>query len=90
MDGKINETAVWECDLTQHHLILPKIIEYLIRRHLFVSSSCIHVFGGQLDYARNWIMRSWMERKIHQIQFGEYCSLLMFYQNSYVPWMICP
>ncbi|KAH7300451.1 hypothetical protein KP509_24G063300 [Ceratopteris richardii] len=50
-DGKINETAVWECDLTQRHLILPKIIEYLIRRHLSVSPSCIHVSGGQLDYA---------------------------------------
>lgn len=50
-DGTINETAVWECDSMQRHLILQNIVGHLLLRHLSLSSSDIYVTAGQLDFA---------------------------------------
>ncbi|KAL2621529.1 hypothetical protein R1flu_001734 [Riccia fluitans] len=49
-DGKITETAVWECDPTQRHLIVEQIVHHVCRRHLAVQSSDITVIAGQLDF----------------------------------------
>ncbi|MCO5585783.1 hypothetical protein L7F22_039719 [Adiantum nelumboides] len=49
-DGKINETAVWLCESTQRHLIIPNIAQYTLLRHLSFSTPLVHVCGGQLDH----------------------------------------
>ncbi|KAI5084140.1 hypothetical protein GOP47_0000309 [Adiantum capillus-veneris] len=49
-DGKINETAVWECESIHRHLIIPKIVQHVLLRHLSLSIPFIHVSGGQLDH----------------------------------------
>lgn len=50
-DGKITETAVWECEGWQRHLIIQRIIEHVLHRHLSLPSKSLHVVAGQLDFA---------------------------------------
>ncbi|CAK9267471.1 unnamed protein product [Sphagnum jensenii] len=50
-DGMITETAVWECEGWQRHLIIQRIVEHVLCRHLSLDVSLIHVVSGQLDFA---------------------------------------
>ncbi|KAL3680637.1 hypothetical protein R1sor_023593 [Riccia sorocarpa] len=50
-DGKISETAVWECEPTQRHLIVEQIVHHVLQRHLAIAPSDITVVAGQLDFA---------------------------------------
>lgn len=49
-DGIIAETAVWECEYWEKHLIIKKIMEYTLCRHLSLSSQDISIVGDQLDF----------------------------------------
>lgn len=49
-DGIIAETAVWECEHWEKHLIIKKIMEYTLCRHLSLSSQDISIVGDQLDF----------------------------------------
>ncbi|KAG6557753.1 hypothetical protein Mapa_000520 [Marchantia paleacea] len=50
-DGKICETAVWECEPTERHLIIERIVHHVCGRHLALSPSDVKVVAGQLDFA---------------------------------------
>ncbi|BBN14117.1 U3 small nucleolar RNA-associated protein 22 [Marchantia polymorpha subsp. ruderalis] len=50
-DGKICETAVWECQPTERHLIIERIVHHVCLRHLALSPSDVKVVAGQLDFA---------------------------------------
>eukprot|EP00850_Spirogloea_muscicola_P007141 SM000035S13121 [mRNA] locus=s35:545349:553633:- [translate_table: standard] len=49
-DGVIAETAVWECPPTERHLIIARIVEYVLGRHLDVPPDAVQVAAGQLDW----------------------------------------
>lgn len=49
-DGSIAETAVWECPPHERHLIIPRIVEHILGRHLAVPAAGVRVDGGQLDW----------------------------------------
>eukprot|EP00897_Mesotaenium_endlicherianum_P009718 jgi/Mesen1/8775/ME000524S08069 len=50
-DGTINETAVWECSPSERHLIIPRIVEHILARHLSLPLASIQCVGGQLDWS---------------------------------------
>lgn len=50
-DGNISETAVWECEGWQRHLIIQRIVEHVLHRHLSLAPESLHVVSGQLDFA---------------------------------------
>eukprot|EP00850_Spirogloea_muscicola_P014641 SM000106S13989 [mRNA] locus=s106:344809:353218:- [translate_table: standard] len=49
-DGVIAETAVWECPPTERHMIIARIVEYVLGRHLDVPPDAVQVAAGQLDW----------------------------------------
>ncbi|KAK4741434.1 hypothetical protein SAY87_025022 [Trapa incisa] len=50
-DGKIAESTVWECEPWTRHLIVKRITEYILSRHLSLSKENIVQFVDQLDFA---------------------------------------
>ncbi|XWS45420.1 hypothetical protein CRYUN_Cryun15aG0135300 [Craigia yunnanensis] len=50
-DGKIAESTVWESEQWTRHLILKRIIEYLLGRHLFLLKKDIVQIVDQLDFS---------------------------------------
>ncbi|KAG0572004.1 hypothetical protein KC19_VG060900 [Ceratodon purpureus] len=50
-DGNISETAVWECEGWQRHLIIQWIIQHVLHRHLSLAPESLHIVSGQLDFA---------------------------------------
>lgn len=43
--------AVWECQPTERHLIIERIVHHVCLRHLALSPSDVKVVAGQLDFA---------------------------------------
>eukprot|EP01018_Ginkgo_biloba_P017195 Gb_07104 [translate_table: standard] len=50
-DGTIAESAVWECEQWEKHLIIKKIAEYILSRHLSLSTQDICIVADQLDFS---------------------------------------
>ncbi|KAJ4714403.1 nucleolar protein 6 [Melia azedarach] len=50
-DGTIAESTVWESDQWTRHLILKRIIEYVLLRHLSLSTENIVQIVDQLDFS---------------------------------------
>ncbi|XWS42061.1 hypothetical protein CRYUN_Cryun17cG0136500 [Craigia yunnanensis] len=50
-DGKIAESTVWESEQCTRHLILKRIIEYLLGRHLSLLKKDIVQIVDQLDFS---------------------------------------
>ncbi|XP_054824422.1 uncharacterized protein LOC129322255 [Prosopis cineraria] len=50
-DGRIAESTVWESDKWTRHLILKRIVEYILSRHLSLSKENIVVAVDQLDFS---------------------------------------
>ncbi|GLJ36464.1 hypothetical protein SUGI_0732270 [Cryptomeria japonica] len=50
-DGTIAETAVWECELWEKHLIIKKMMEHIFCRHLSLSSHDFCIITDQLDFS---------------------------------------
>ncbi|XP_022751385.1 nucleolar protein 6 isoform X2 [Durio zibethinus] len=50
-DGKISESTVWESEQWTRHLILKRIIEYLLGRHLSLLKKDIVQIVDQLDFS---------------------------------------
>ncbi|CAL2273862.1 unnamed protein product [Prunus armeniaca] len=50
-DGKIAESTVWESDQWKRHIILKRISEYVLLRHLSVSKENIMHIVDQLDFS---------------------------------------
>uniref|UniRef100_A0A6P4ACI0 nucleolar protein 6 isoform X1 n=1 Tax=Ziziphus jujuba TaxID=326968 RepID=A0A6P4ACI0_ZIZJJ len=50
-DGKITESTVWKCEQWEKHLILRRIAEYVLLRHLSLSNENITYIVDQLDFA---------------------------------------
>ncbi|WCJ24913.1 Nucleolar protein 6 [Euphorbia peplus] len=50
-DGKIAESTVWETDQWAKHLILKRIIEYVLLRHLSLSKTNVVQVVDQLDFS---------------------------------------
>ncbi|KAK9164157.1 hypothetical protein Syun_005059 [Stephania yunnanensis] len=49
-DGTIAESTVWECEQWERHLIVKRILEYILLRHLSLSKENLVVVAGQLDF----------------------------------------
>ncbi|KAF9609709.1 hypothetical protein IFM89_018157 [Coptis chinensis] len=50
-DGRIAESTVWECGQWERHLIIKRITEYVLIRHLSISKdNMVHV-ADQLDFS---------------------------------------
>ncbi|KAH9309820.1 hypothetical protein KI387_037731, partial [Taxus chinensis] len=50
-DGRIAETAVWECEQWEKHLVIKKIMEHIFCRHLSLSSHNFCIVTDQLDFS---------------------------------------
>ncbi|KAJ4898834.1 Nrap protein [Raphanus sativus] len=50
-DGRIAESTVWETQQWTRHLIMKQIIEYIVKRHLSLSSDDIVQLVDQLDFS---------------------------------------
>lgn len=50
-DGKIAESTVWESEQWMKHLILKRIVEYTLLRHLSISKTSIEQTVDQLDFS---------------------------------------
>eukprot|EP00257_Ricinus_communis_P021381 XP_015580860.1 nucleolar protein 6 [Ricinus communis] len=50
-DGKIAESTVWESEQWAKHLILKRIVEYVLLRHLSLSKTNILQVVDQLDFS---------------------------------------
>ncbi|GMI78326.1 hypothetical protein like AT1G63810 [Hibiscus trionum] len=50
-DGKIAESTVWESEQGSRHLILKRIVEFLLERHLSLSKKDIVSVVDQLDFS---------------------------------------
>ncbi|CAJ2646395.1 unnamed protein product [Trifolium pratense] len=50
-DSRIAESTVWECKKWERHLILKKIAEHVLSRHLSLSKENIAVVVDQLDFS---------------------------------------
>ncbi|KAF3441314.1 hypothetical protein FNV43_RR15227 [Rhamnella rubrinervis] len=50
-DGKIAESTVWECKQWERHLILKRIAEFVLFRHLSLSKENITYIVDQLDFS---------------------------------------
>ncbi|KAG8659917.1 nucleolar protein 6 isoform X2 [Manihot esculenta] len=50
-DGKIAESTVWECEQWAKHLILKRIIEFVLLRHFSLSKADILPVVDQLDFS---------------------------------------
>ncbi|GAB4846824.1 hypothetical protein Ancab_025831 [Ancistrocladus abbreviatus] len=50
-DGTIAESTVWECKQWERHLIIKRIIEYVLSRHLSLSKENVTVIADQLDFS---------------------------------------
>ncbi|XP_050281342.1 uncharacterized protein LOC126722227 isoform X3 [Quercus robur] len=50
-DGTIAESTVWECEHWNRHLILKRIAEYVLLRHLSLSKENIVHIVDQLDFS---------------------------------------
>uniref|UniRef100_A0A2P2LWG0 Uncharacterized protein MANES_02G094400 n=1 Tax=Rhizophora mucronata TaxID=61149 RepID=A0A2P2LWG0_RHIMU len=50
-DGKIAESTVWEIEQWKRHLILKRIIEHVLRRHLSMSTRNVIQIVDQLDFS---------------------------------------
>lgn len=42
---------MWECQGWQRHLIIQRIVEHVLHRHLSLAPESLHIVSGQLDYA---------------------------------------
>lgn len=49
-DGTIAESTVWECSPWQRHLIVEKIIKYVLCKHFLLSHEDILIAVDQLDF----------------------------------------
>ncbi|KAF8377927.1 hypothetical protein HHK36_031315 [Tetracentron sinense] len=49
-DGTIAESTVWECEQWERHLIIGRITEYLLSRHLSLSKENVVHTSDQLDF----------------------------------------
>ncbi|KAJ1388814.1 Zinc finger, GRF-type [Sesbania bispinosa] len=50
-DGRIAESTVWECEQWARHLVLKRIAEHVLSRHLSLSKENIVVVVDQLDFS---------------------------------------
>ncbi|KAK7252913.1 hypothetical protein RIF29_37189 [Crotalaria pallida] len=50
-DGRIAESTVWECEQWTRHLVLKRIAEHVLCRHLSISNENIVVTVDQLDFS---------------------------------------
>lgn len=50
-DGTIAESTVWECKQWERHLIIKRISEHVLMRHLSLSQECITTVVDQLDFS---------------------------------------
>ncbi|KAF3447128.1 hypothetical protein FNV43_RR12308 [Rhamnella rubrinervis] len=50
-DGRIAESTVWECEQRERHLILKRIAEFALLRHLSLSKENITYIVDQLDFS---------------------------------------
>ncbi|KAG5560683.1 hypothetical protein RHGRI_003871 [Rhododendron griersonianum] len=50
-DGTIAESTVWECKLWERHLIIKRISEHVLMRHLSLSQESITTIVDQLDFS---------------------------------------
>ncbi|KAJ6378798.1 hypothetical protein OIU78_028927 [Salix suchowensis] len=50
-DGKIAESTVWESEQWMKHLILKRIVEYILLRHLSITKNSIEQTVDQLDFS---------------------------------------
>ncbi|KAK7406701.1 hypothetical protein VNO78_08331 [Psophocarpus tetragonolobus] len=50
-DGRIAESTVWECEQWARHLVLKRIAEHVLSRHLSLSKENIVVAVDQLDFS---------------------------------------
>ncbi|GAB2259990.1 hypothetical protein Droror1_Dr00010845, partial [Drosera rotundifolia] len=50
-DGRIAESTVWECKQWERHLIIKRIVEHLLSRHLSLSNEHVMVTSDQLDFS---------------------------------------
>ncbi|WOK92270.1 nucleolar protein 6 isoform X1 [Canna indica] len=49
-DGTIAESTVWECETWERHLIIKRICEYLISKHLLLTKEDVAHTVDQLDF----------------------------------------
>ena len=42
---------MWECEGWQRHLIIQRIVEHVLHRHLSLAPESLHIVSGQLDFA---------------------------------------
>ncbi|KAK9165520.1 hypothetical protein Scep_000711 [Stephania cephalantha] len=49
-DGTIAESTVWECEQWERHLIVKRILEYILLRYLSLSKENLVVVADQLDF----------------------------------------
>ncbi|KAK7309292.1 hypothetical protein RJT34_05888 [Clitoria ternatea] len=50
-DGRIAESTVWESEQGARHLIVKRIVEHILSRHLSLSKENIIAFVDQLDFS---------------------------------------
>ncbi|XP_043710808.1 nucleolar protein 6 isoform X3 [Telopea speciosissima] len=50
-DGTIAESIVWECEQWERHLIIKRITEFVLTRHLSLSNENMVHFADQLDFS---------------------------------------
>ncbi|KAL9273669.1 Pyridine nucleotide-disulfide oxidoreductase domain-containing protein [Drosera capensis] len=50
-DGRIAESTVWECKQWERHLIMKRIVEHVLSRHLSLSNEHVMVTSDQLDFS---------------------------------------
>uniref|UniRef100_A0A7N0T892 Nucleolar protein 6 n=1 Tax=Kalanchoe fedtschenkoi TaxID=63787 RepID=A0A7N0T892_KALFE len=50
-DGRIAESVVWESEPWERHLIIKKIAQYILSRHLSLSEEYVVHIVGQLDFS---------------------------------------
>ncbi|KAL8137849.1 hypothetical protein V2J09_003850 [Rumex salicifolius] len=49
-DGNIAESTVWECKQWERYLVIKRIVEFVLQRHLSISKEKINVIADQLDF----------------------------------------
>ena len=72
---------MWECQGWQRHLIIQRIIEHVLHRHLSLSPESLHVVSGQLDFA--------LLEKGTGIDLVRMSSFNLVYENGFQTMICC-